>query len=72
MAVGQWLASRSLKLVRFSEFQSLADLQSVSRPEDHLQGEGLISKRYEINSRNPGGASFEKVAKALVRPMIKL
>jgi len=29
--------------------------------------EGLISKRYEINSRNPGGASFEKVAKVYLR-----
>ncbi|CAE7215506.1 unnamed protein product [Symbiodinium pilosum] len=27
----------------------------------------LISKRYEINSRNPGGASFEKVAKVYNR-----
>mmetsp|Transcript_116986 Transcript_116986/g.277885 ORF Transcript_116986/g.277885 Transcript_116986/m.277885 type:complete len:579 (-) Transcript_116986:123-1859(-) len=29
--------------------------------------EDLISKRYEINSRNPGGASFEKVAKVYTR-----
>mmetsp|Transcript_3730 Transcript_3730/g.6729 ORF Transcript_3730/g.6729 Transcript_3730/m.6729 type:complete len:583 (+) Transcript_3730:47-1795(+) len=29
--------------------------------------EDLISKRYEINSRNPGGASFEKVAKVYNR-----
>ena len=29
-----------------------------------LQGQDLLTKRYNINSRNPGGASFEKVAKA--------
>lgn len=27
----------------------------------------LLNRRYEINSANPGGASFEKVAKVLVR-----
>ena len=34
------------------------------------QGEDLISQRYDINSRNPGGASFEKVAK--VSPHVKM
>lgn len=29
--------------------------------------EDLISQRYDINSRNPGGASFEKVAKVYLR-----
>merc|ERR1712190_535898 len=28
---------------------------------------GLITRRYEINSANPGGASFEKVAKVFNR-----
>lgn len=48
----------------FKAWQMFQDLKIKTTIPQYLQGEGLISKRYEINSRNPGGASFEKVAKA--------